>query len=225
MNGCGGGGSGGVITSCLTFDGLQYCPVQSPHTAKIWLDRNLGASKVCTGDVNDTNCFGDYYQWGRLADGHEKVNSTISDMLALSIDTSDGLFITPSALPYDWVDTAVHVDDNGSARSERWRLTDGSSVCPPGYRVPSAAELKAELFSSDNNISNNADALNSFLKLPSPGYRYFKDGTLVDQGAFGALWTSDAAGDLSSDVEFNTTAASITSTVRALGQSVRCIKE
>jgi hypothetical protein len=40
-------------------------------TGKIWMDRNLGASRVATS-VSDTLAYGDLYQWGRGTDGHEK---------------------------------------------------------------------------------------------------------------------------------------------------------
>ena len=35
-----------------------------------WMDRNLGARQVANA-INDVFSYGNYYQWGRSADGHE----------------------------------------------------------------------------------------------------------------------------------------------------------
>ncbi|MCX8486231.1 MAG: hypothetical protein ORN53_03470, partial [Crocinitomicaceae bacterium] len=45
-----------------------YGTVISPYTAKVWMDRNLGASQVATSS-NDAASYGDLYQWGRATDG------------------------------------------------------------------------------------------------------------------------------------------------------------
>ena len=34
---------------------------------KVWMDQNLGASRVATSST-DTSAYGDLYQWGRAAD-------------------------------------------------------------------------------------------------------------------------------------------------------------
>jgi hypothetical protein len=41
----------------------------------VWLDRNLGATQVATS-LNDSDAYGDLYQWGRAKDGHEKSSTT-----------------------------------------------------------------------------------------------------------------------------------------------------
>jgi hypothetical protein len=48
--------------------------VLNPATGKIWMDRNLGASRAATSSA-DAEAYGDLYQWGRAADGHQKSNS------------------------------------------------------------------------------------------------------------------------------------------------------
>ena len=57
----------------------RYKTVTSPYTGKIWLDRNLGASRVCTS-YNDSFCYGDYFQWGANTIGRRsgyKANSNL----------------------------------------------------------------------------------------------------------------------------------------------------
>ncbi|VVM18274.1 hypothetical protein BSPWISOXPB_3041 [uncultured Gammaproteobacteria bacterium] len=53
------------------FRGLEYQLVTSPNPPhRVWLDRNLGATKVAASS-NDSAAYGDHYQWGRAKDGHE----------------------------------------------------------------------------------------------------------------------------------------------------------
>ncbi|HIJ26877.1 MAG: hypothetical protein HON68_09360 [Gammaproteobacteria bacterium] len=55
--------------SSVIHNGLTYNIITST-TGKKWLDRNLGATEVCT-TTTTANCYGDTYQWGREADGHQ----------------------------------------------------------------------------------------------------------------------------------------------------------
>ena len=70
----------GIVTNYILDDnilyhhGIKYKKITSPHTGRLWLDQNIGASQVCTSFV-DSLCYGDYFQWGRNADGHENQNS------------------------------------------------------------------------------------------------------------------------------------------------------
>ena len=48
----------------------NYGTVVNPVTGKVWLDRNLGATQVATS-CTDADSYGDLYQWGRAADGHQ----------------------------------------------------------------------------------------------------------------------------------------------------------
>ncbi|MCB4784323.1 MAG: hypothetical protein LGB69_07050, partial [Sulfurovum sp.] len=43
-------------------------------TGRIWLDRNLGASQVAASPFDEAS-YGDYFQWGRPADGHQRSDS------------------------------------------------------------------------------------------------------------------------------------------------------
>jgi len=129
----------------ISHEGFTYGTVVSPITGRTWLDRNLGATKVCTSvhDI-DPSCIGAYYQWGRNTDGHQLHDSALGATVA-SLNTASDTFSEPDALAgnsgfYDWVDE----DSDGAIREERWSSTDGSSVCPVGYRVPTPEEFSAE---------------------------------------------------------------------------------
>jgi hypothetical protein len=172
-------------TATITHNGITYGTVTSPYTGRIWLDRNLGASEICTKsrrsfstngnyNISQQSCYGDYYQWGREDDGHQESNSTITTNLATTITSVGNSFIKNFSSPYDWLDVNNNtVDDNGSLRSAKWSKTDGTSICPVGFRVPTEAELTAETtgLNGADDVTNRDGAFNNFLKLPSAGIR------------------------------------------------------
>jgi len=102
---------GGKVT--ITHNAITYGTVISPHTGRVWLDRNLGALKICE-NIDDTECYGDYYQWGRKTDGHEKYNSKITENQAQDLHNTGALFIK-SLKEYD-TDWAYNIDPNGIER-------------------------------------------------------------------------------------------------------------
>jgi len=243
-----GAGSGNIIPPLLqklTHNGTTYGQVYSPYTGRIWLDRNLGASKICSlsRDAKDENnnsifadddayvssqqnCFGDYYQWGRNADGHEKSNSSTSTTIYTgssfdgNISTSfiiDGDNADDDGANFDWASE----DDNGSLRSSIWSKTDGSSICPIGFRVATIDELKAETI--DIGVNNRDNAFNNFLKLPSAGYS--SGGTYYDKGKYGILWSLSTDQFYSIGLNFYIDDIGNYSMYRVGGNTVRCIKD
>jgi len=193
-------------------------------TQRVWLDRNLGATRVCK-DLNDSACFGDYYQWGRNTDGHEKITSSTIYTLAADIsDVGHGKFIKSiTKYNYDWTDS----DDNGSKRSANWSKTDGTSICPAGYRVPTVDELIAEIsVLGEADAVDSADVFNSFLKLPTAAFRNSFSGSLQEQGLWVYLWSSSVYLARSKDLTILTYGGvSYANNGRASGYPVRCIKD
>ena len=204
-----------------THNGKTYSSVVSPFTGKVWLDRNLGASQVCTA-LNDAACYGDYYQWGRNYDGHQVSTSALTATQATDINNAGSSFITENGTySYDWAQAA---DSNGSLRSANWSATDGSSVCPVGYRAPTITELVAETTTASTAVTNSTDAFNNFLKLPSAGNRGF-DGSVGNQGSDGYVWSSSVSGSDSDFLGFSSFFAYTYYDYRAYGFSVRCLKD
>lgn len=183
--------------------------IVSPTTGKVWMDRNLGASQVCTS-LDDEKCFGDYYQWGRMSDGHEKKDSNTT-----SIQSSNIPNVGHKKFILDREDWLTKIDEDGTIRSKNW------NPCPANYRIPTKKELEAEI-SGITRISTQSDAFNK-LKLPSAGVRIGKNGSFVGAVKGGAIWSSNVDDDKSNYIRYTKHGVSYKSTIRTDGLNVRCI--
>jgi len=208
-----------VNAHAVKLNNLSYEEVTSPITGKIWLDRNIGASQVCK-TLDDKLCFGDYYQWGRKANGHEKLSNEASTKTRLEKDLNKGgkYIVVKKSATFDW---RIVQDDN------LWKKVDSlNNICPSGFRVPSQEEIFAETVNAPGNkkVHDNKSAFNSFLKIPSSGFRTLCLGDVVREGRHGSLWSSSAYERESYYLDFNPTEAVMTTGARAEGLPVRCIK-
>ncbi len=204
-------------TTNISHNGVKYLEVTSPFTQKTWLDRNLGASQVCTLK-DDTECYGDYYQWGRATDGHQKNDANITTTIATTVTEVGAEYIFTISFPYDWTTD----DSDGILRARDWNNLYGDSVCPSGFRVPTIDELKAEL--TDQNISDSTGPFKSFLKLPSAGYRSEFTGTIEYRGTDGIIWSTSNTNYNAFGVEYDENILIIDNSNFARGCSIRCIK-
>ena len=207
-----------IVHNSIIHNGTTYDTVTSPFTGEVWLDRNLGASRVCTS-FDDIQCFGDYYQWGRNFDGHQDNGSGITIVQSSNDENvGHGDFIIKHE---DWV-AAIGSEQR---RVLKWSKTDGSSVCPVGFRVPTEDEFLAELFAAGAHAQNNVDIFNTFLKIPSSGDRSFSTATLANQGENGHLWANTLNGARTSIVFFGSGILAIFGELRSKGYPIRCIRD
>ena len=188
--------------------------VMNPTTAEIWMDKNLGASQVASSST-DVDGYGDLYQWGRATDGHEKRTSGTTVTLSSSDTPGNGDFIIPDNSPYDW---------RSPQNDNLWQGVNGiNNPCPSGFRLPTEAELIAE---RQSWVSNDAvGAFASPLKLTVAGNRDDFYGLIYGDGSVGGYWSSTVSGAKSQSMVFYGSDAIMNSYTRALGNSVRCIKE
>jgi len=195
--------------------GDEYKEIVSPYTGKIWLDRNLGAKRVPTSH-DDKEGFGDYFQWGRSSDGHEKIDSKITNTLSKTNKPNHNDFIIPIDEPFDWTI---------NNQSNLWKGLDAlNSPCPKGYRLPTLEELVEEtVFSEEHN--NILGVYNDFLKIPAAGCRNSLDGKLYHNNTTIFLWTSDTLEKGAIFLSFNKKEVYRNASYKAAGASIRCIKD
>jgi uncharacterized protein (TIGR02145 family) len=203
---------------------MFYMPVLGSD-GRTWLNNNLGANYANTtnGAFNpaaqassstDANAYGSLFQWGRGADRHE---FTTSGNTAGPIATpwSSTNFITNSTFPYDW---RTPQDDN------LWQGVSGTNnPCPIGYRVPTDIELDNQRLTWSVNTSSGAIA--SPLKLPLAGFRNNSNGSLHGVGDNGSYWSNTVSSSNAPNLFFRSSNASMLTRNRALGLSVRCLKD
>ena len=189
--------------------------VTNPSTGKIWMDRNLGASRVATSST-DTYSYGDLYQWGRFADGHQCRDSDQTSELSSTDNPGHGDFIATNSFGiHDW---RTPKNDN------LWQGVNGiNNPCPKGYRLPTEAEWQDELESWGS--TNATGAFNSPLKLPKAGYRDYNLGNFGGSDQVGNYWSSTVQSTNSYYLYFNDNNANLNQGYRAQGYSVRCIKD
>jgi uncharacterized protein (TIGR02145 family) len=188
--------------------------VRNPRTGKIWMDRNLGATRAATSST-DVEAHGDLYQWGRGADGHEKRNSPTTTTLSSSDQPGHGSYIIAVVPPSNW---------RRPQNDNLWQGVNGvNNPCPVGYRIPTEAEWDTERLSWSSN--NAAGAFASPLKLPVAGSRYFSGFSLFLNLYKGAYWSSSVSFTITNYLFIVDSNAGMVGNSRADGFSVRCIKD
>ncbi len=194
--------------------------VTNPVTGKTWMDRNLGASQVATSST-DAAAYGDLYQWGRGADGHQCRNSATTSTLSSSDQPGHVEHIKVSDLPFDW---------RSPQNDNLWQgVNSVNNPCPSGYRLPTDTELNNERLSwlqaPISSSNNSVGAFSSPLKLPLAGIRDPSPGFIFNVGSNGVYWSSTISGSDSRYLSVDSSASGIGTYMRAVGLSVRCLRD
>ena len=204
---------------CDPDNPTEVVAVLNPITGRYWMDRNLGASQVATSST-DENSYGDLYQWGRGADGHQCRDALTTTILSSTDQPENGLFILATTGPYDW---------RSPQNNNLWQGVDGvNNPCPTGYRIPTQAEFDEERSTWDSQ--NSIGAFDSVLRLTQGGTR---NEVPFYVGVSGGYWSSTVVngnggasglnfGSYSTDPSEPGAAYELNS--RVSGASIRCIK-
>ena len=201
----------GTTTVTFTYKGtsVTYGTVSSAG-GKCWLDRNLGATRVAISST-DAAAYGDLFQWGRAADGHQIRTSGTTTTRSTSDLPGHANFIKNNT---NWRTT---MNDN------LWQGVNGvNNPCPNGFRVPTMTELNNELGSWIS--ANQAGAYNSPLKLPADGDRHGGNGS-VNAGGYGNYWSSNVIVNSNAYYLNINISSYIDNWSRSWGMPIRCIKD
>jgi hypothetical protein len=178
------------------------------------MDRNLGATQVATSST-DVNAYGDLYQWGRRADGHQCRTSPTTATLSSIDQPAHGNFIVAPNAPYDW---------RSPQNANLWQGVNGvNNPCPSGYRLPTETEINAERLSWSQN--NSVGAFASPLKWTLAAGRSSINGTLFNVGSGGYYYSSTVIGTSSRALNFDCCNAGMYDDGGATGRTVRCVKD
>ena len=221
--------------------------VQKYFNAAIMMDRNLGATSATPGDVG---ALGLLYQWGRKdpflnADSissYEEAKSTLSWPSPVSADTSTGnidyvishptSYVTGHSRSYDW-----HL--SGGRDNSLWTTSSTAKSiydpCPTGWRVPDGgsngvwaiAGFGSTDYDSTNQGMSFSVSSSDIAWYPASGYRFIDAGGISDVGDCGSYWSASTKDDVAYYLRFYKNGGVYTSSSshRACGASVRCIKE
>ncbi|RYE14190.1 MAG: hypothetical protein EOP51_28560 [Sphingobacteriales bacterium] len=213
-----------VESVTFTYNGQQvtYGVLTSAKTGRKWMDRNLGAKRAATA-FDDYQAYGDLFQWGRPADGHQLISWAASS----GVNAGTGVNGTTSTLSnVDSPDNSLFILGGGSKRD--WRTTPNESLilvndpCPTGWHLPTSPEWDAEQIASVTDVTFNQ------LKLTATGYRRNSTGVLEFQRTRGFYHTSTVTthgyADLYNFRDSGSASPPHTDTNRADGLSCRCIK-
>jgi len=199
----------------ISFTTTEPIYTVTTSTGRIWMDRNLGATRVPTS-ASDAQGYGDLYQWGREKDGHQLRTSTTTNNQSTSDIAGNALFITnPSNTIYsDWI---TPKNDN------LWQGVNGiNNPCPAGFRIPTQAEWEAEIQTWSSRNATSAFA--SILKLPPAGKRQY-NGVISTDNTSAYYWTSNISQTQVFSMNFTSSGAYTTNAYpRVNGYSCRCIK-
>ena len=238
-------------------DGLKYY-VMDPISATVdgvqvqleFLDRNLGAERVAES-VDDYLAYGWMFQWGRRADGHQKViwtdSATGEFELAPAANseapedrtTEDGSPVYYASGESDWVldpnkataeDTRLNWYWGAKVEDPLYSAGGTNNPCPEGFRVPKAIEWTAI-----SNIATNKDMIFDLLKAPSAGYVVITASKITFSKMTSAvyLWSADSGTGKgvtnNQDENFAgyvmfTTSKAVRGMQKAYAMPIRCVK-
>lgn len=224
------------------------------NNAGVMMDRNLGATSATPGDVGALGLLyqwgrKDPFLGSSRTSSGEVAKSTITWPSAVLTNSSRGTVSYVTANPTTFVFTSSSPDDwhYSSDDNTLWTTSDKPKSiydpCPVGWRIPdggsngvwSKALGSSSLFTNSSLYSSSNEGMNfsgkfgsaSTIWYPASGYLDDRGGRLYSVGSYGLYWSASPSNFGAYRLNFyeNGDVHPSNSTVRAYGNSVRCLQE
>ncbi len=222
-------------TGCVTFqyrDEWVTYPTVRAGDNKIWLQQNLGATRVAVSAL-DADAYGHLFQWGRWDDGHQLRNSPSAAATTLNPNNNPAglgagsLSFYTGNNPNFWWNPVASTDTWSDAAPT---ATNGLSPCAAlgaGWHVPEISEWEG--MATAEGITDSTTSMASRLKLPLGGQRNATNGNVVGLG-IGYYWSTTYTSSIPnvrnrhSFTLLSTSVATTGSVSRSIGATVRCVR-
>lgn len=228
---------GNTGTVKFTYGGneVTYTTVRA-EDGNIWLQQNLGSSKVAGSQNGDVNAEGDLFQWGRWDDGHQ-TGTALTENTAVNLNPNNpsGLKKTESNPFYYkgtsgnlWWVSGIATDKAEAGNPDDVTATNGCDPCKKimggDWRLPTQAEWNTLILAE--GISNTSTAFTSNLVIPAIKPRDATTGNRLTNYNTVRYWSGTAgSGGGALVLNLTATVANTTNISRAQGYAVRCINK
>lgn len=204
----------GCSSTCVT-ETPAVGTITSAITGRVWMDRNLGASRSAISS-SDEFAYGDLYQWGRGSDGHQLRNSATFGYQIYGIYNFPPYFIIGAYL--DWYTPSI---------SATWESTSYmQDPCPTSFRIPTTAEFLAEIPPGSGTLATFASG---GLKFTFTGLRRGDSGHINNADVNGYYWVRDPdaflRAEFGSIIQIRATEVYSQPMLKIFGLAIRCIRE
>ena len=195
--------------------------------------------------------YGKLYQWGRkYGQGYDSndyayptgeclADAPVSLEQGQSRENENLFYKVSSFTDYNWLDPTN--DQLWNSGNEDFPVKTGYDPCPDGWRVPTKSELTSlkdgnkimnETFYNQKGawfygmIDGEPTESSPKLFLPFAGYRHKLEAVAKERNLYGYYWSSTSGTSSQSyEMDFNSSYITISTTARAHGYSVRCVKD
>ncbi len=212
-----------TITFSYNGQTVTYGIITSAVTGRRWLDRNLGAANT-PQSYSDWANYGDLFQFGRSADGHQIVTRTGPNDANV---TGRASTTTPSSSDKPGHALLINNTDQQNWRipsnDEMWNgLNSVNNPCPAGFRLPLNVEWQAENLTSLTTAYTQLKITASGEWSPGAG-----SGIYQNAGYQGLYWTAYINPTTGTARFFNIQESGgfIQSSAKQPARSCRCIKD
>ena len=192
----------GTVLNSGVCSWIRFMPYNLGADPRLSVEQQMAFNSPRHNDVlpsstaSNAAVHGDFYQWGRQRDGHEKRNSrnyptdnrspeTGGPVANSALDNNGqvpsghpafGRFIKPDGVPHDWRQIQSNTLWN-TGTEEKPEKHLNNDPCPEGWRIPTSSELQAVHAHNDRDLIGTFSAGGTTAGTPGLLYKARTSGT------------------------------------------------